>query len=445
MAINFNEQKRLLLISIIITSIALSIFLTIEEQFKTPNKKELENTPHNISFELDEKNPIKVGVLHSLSGTMSISESSVADATLLAIEEINERGGILGRKVIPVVVDGKSDWPTFAKEAENLIVKEKVSVVFGGWTSASRKTMKPIFEKYDHLLFYPVQYEGLEQSPNIVYTGAAPNQQVLPAVNWAFKNLGTRFFLVGSDYVFPRSANAIIKDELKELGGQVIGEEYKILGETDFTEIVNKIVETKPDVILNTINGDSNVWFFKELRKRGITPQIIPTISFSIAEDEIRHMDVASMAGDYAAWNYFQSIGNQANAAFVTNFKKKYGEDRVTDDPIEAGYIGVYIFAKAVSKAGTDDTKAVHENIKGITFSAPEGIVGVNPENQHLTKTVRIGQILENGQFKIISSSEIPITPEPFPKFRSESEWNVFLDDMYQNWNQSWSNPGNAK
>lgn len=442
---NINEQKRILLIAIIITSIALSIFLTMEEQFKTPNKKELENTPHNISFELDEKNPIKVGVLHSLSGTMSISESSVVDATLLAIEEINQRGGILGRKVIPIVVDGKSDWPTFAKEAENLIVKEKVSAVFGGWTSASRKTMKPIFEKYDHLLFYPVQYEGLEQSPNIVYTGAAPNQQVLPAVNWAFKNLGTRFFLVGSDYVFPRSANAIIKDELKELGGQVIGEEYKILGETDFTEIVNKIVETKPDVILNTINGDSNVWFFKELRKSGITPQIIPTISFSIAEDEIRHMDAASMAGDYAAWNYFQSIDRSTNAAFVTSFKKKYGEDRVIDDPMEAGYIGVYIFAKAVSKTGTLTTTAVRENIKGITFSAPEGIVGVNPENQHLTKTVRIGQILENGQFKIVSSSEIPITPEPYPKFRSESEWNVFLEAMYQGWNQSWSNLGKAK
>jgi urea transport system substrate-binding protein len=257
---------------------------------------------------LDEKNPIKIGIIHSLSGTMAISETPVVDSTLLAIDEINEKGGILGRKVIPIIRDGRSDWNTYASEAQQLIIEEKVDVIFGGWTSASRKTMKPIFEKYDHLLFYPVQYEGLEQSPNIVYTGAAPNQQVLPAVDWASQNIGTKFFLIGSDYVFPRSANEIIKSKIDEVGGQIVGEEYKLLGEDQFEDVVKKIVETNPDVILNTINGDSNVGFFKELRKQGITPSVIPTISFSIAEDEIKYLGADTMTCDYDVWNYFKSI-----------------------------------------------------------------------------------------------------------------------------------------
>jgi len=298
--------------------------------------------PQTSPIELDKENPIKVGVLHSFSGTMAISEKPVAEATLLAIEEINERGGVLGRQIQPIIADGHSDWQTFANEAERLIVEEDVSVIFGGWTSASRKTMKPVFEKYDNLLFYPVQYEGLEQSPNIVYTGAAPNQQAIPAVDWAFENLGTRFFLVGSDYVFPRSANEIMKERIHELGGEVVCEEYRILGSKNFTEIVDRIIEIQPDVILNTINGDSNLWFFKELRSRGISPQEIPTMSFSIGENEIEQLGAATMSGDYAAWNYFQSLDIQENKNFVNNFKAKYGSDRVTNDPMEAGYIGVY-------------------------------------------------------------------------------------------------------
>jgi len=398
--------------------------------------------PQYIGVQLDEENPIKVGVLHSLSGTMAVSETSVVDATLLAIEEINDRGGILGRKVEPIVVDGKSDWPTFAEEAERLIVDEKVSTIFGGWTSASRKTMKPVFEKYDHLLFYPVQYEGLEQSPNIVYTGAAPNQQVLPAIDWAFENLGTKFFLVGSDYVFPRSANAISKERIKELGGQILGEEYRILGDRNFTEIVEKIIESQPDVILNTINGNSNISFFQELRKRGIYPENIPIISFSIAEDEIRKFGAEDMKGDYAAWNYFQSLDTLENKVFVANFKKKYGSDRVTDDPMQAGYIGPYLFAKAVEKAGKNDVNAIREAVKGMTFSAPEGIVGVDPETQHVWKTVRIGRILEDGQFEIVYSTEVPIEPVPYPKYKSEEEWHTFLQELYNGWGRSWSNRG---
>ncbi|QLH07695.1 urea ABC transporter substrate-binding protein [Nitrosopumilus ureiphilus] len=390
---------------------------------------------------LDRNNPIKIGILHSLSGTMAISEIAVVDSTLMAIEEINEKGGILGREVVPIVKDGSSNWDTFAEEAENLIVDENVSVVFGGWTSASRKTMKPIFEKYDHLLFYPVQYEGLEKSPNIIYTGASPNQQVLPAVKWAYDNLGTKFFLIGSDYVFPRSANEIIKDKINELGGTIMGEEYRLLGDTNFDDVVDKISESKPDVILNTVNGDSNLAFFKQLREKGISSEQIPTISFSIAEDEIRHFGVNYMQGDYASWNYFQSLTNEKNRQFVNNFQKKYGLDRVVDDPMEAGYIGVYLYAKAVESVGTDDIPVVREALRGMTFHAPEGPVGIDPHNQHLSKVVRIGKILPDGQFKIVSSSEKPIKPEPFPEYKTEEQWNSFLEDLYVGWDENWANP----
>ena len=427
----------------IVSILATSSYFLVDLQESLREATAIEKStiiPKNTNVLLDEENPIKVGILHSLSGTMAISETPVVDATLLAIEEINNRGGILGRKVVPIVVDGNSDWQTFAIEAEQLIVKEKVSVIFGGWTSASRKTMKPVFEKYDHLLFYPVQYEGLEQSPNIVYTGAAPNQQVLPAIEWAGENLGKRFFLVGSDYVFPRSANEIMKGKINEISGQVVGEEYRNLGDTNFDDIVDKIIQTHPDVILNTINGDSNIAFFKTLREKGITPTDIPTISFSIAEDEIRHLGSKDMQGDYASWNYFQSLDTSENKKFVESFKKKFGTHRVTDDPMEAGYIGVFLYAKAVEAAETDDVNVVRKYLGGITFSAPEGIVGIDPENQHLSKVVRIGKILENGQFEIVSSSEEPIQPIPYPTYKTKEQWNTFLEDLYHKWDENWAN-----
>lgn len=397
-------------------------------------------TTEKILFKLGK--PIKVGILHSLSGTMAISEISVADATLLAIEEINKKGGLLGRKVEPIVVDGRSDWPTFAKEAKRLITEEKVSVVFGCWTSASRKTVKPIFEKYNHLLFYPVQYEGLEESPNIVYTGAAPNQQIIPAVKWCFDNLGKKFFLVASDYVFPRSANAIMKDQIAALRGEILGEEYILLGSSEVKEVIQKIIETQPDVILNTINGDTNVAFFRELRKAGIAPDKIPTMSFSIAEDELRTLGVENMVGDYAAWNYFQSVDTEENKGFVERFKKKYGANRVTDDPIEAGYFGVYLWSQAVKDAGTDDVDEVRKAIANQSLNAPGGIVYINAENNHTWKIVRIGKIREDGQFGILWSSEKPVRPMPYPIYRSKSEWDKFLKDLYEGWGGRWANPG---
>ena len=386
--------------------------------------------------------PIKVGILHSFTGTMAISEKSVADATLMAIEEINQQEGLLGRKIEPIITDGRSDWPTFAREAERLITEKKVSVIFGCWTSACRKSVKPVVEKYNHLLFYPVQYEGLEQSPNIVYNGAAPNQQIIPAIKWCFDNLGKRFFLVGSDYVFPRTANAIMKDVIAALRGEVLGEEYILLGSKDVKEIVRKIARAKPDVILNTINGDSNVAFFKELRRAGITPEEIPTMSFSIAEEELRSLGPEEMIGDYAAWNYFQSIDSEENSDFVKRFKKKYGQSQVTDDPIEAGYFGVYIWAQAVKETGSPDVHATRKAVANQSFAAPEGMVYIDADNLHTWKIVRVGKIRADGQFDIVWSSEKPIRPVPYPIYRSISEWNKFLEDLYEGWGGRWANPG---
>jgi len=389
------------------------------------------------------RKPIQVGILHSMSGTMAISERSVAESTLLAIDEINENGGLLGRKVQAIVADGASDWPTFAIEAERLIVEERVCTLFGCWTSASRKTVKPVVERLDHLLFYPVQYEGLERSPNIIYTGAAPNQQIIPAVKWSFDHLGKRFFLAGSDYVFPRTANAIIKDQVAVLNGEIAGEEYLLLGSRDVSGIVQKILQTKPNVILNTINGDSNIAFFKELRRAGITPQKIPVVSFSIAEDELRSFNVPDMAGDFAAWNYFQSIQSQENSHFVQSFRKKYGANRVTDDPMEAAYFGVHLWAQAVEDAGTDDVKAIRRTIKDQSMNAPEGIVYIDGETQHTWKSVRIGRIRSDGQFDIVWSSGKPVRPVPYPVVRSRENWDLFLANLYLSWGKKWANPGN--
>ena len=421
-------------------AIIIGTFFIFQLEFSEQQIVTNTNFQNYPTVKLDETNPIKVGILHSMTGTMAISETPVVESTLLAIEEINNQGGVMGRPILPIVVDGQSDPSRFAEMAEYLITEENVSAVFGGWTSASRKTMLPIFEQYDHVLFYPVQYEGLEKSQNIIYTGAAPNQQVLPGVEWAFHNLGTKFFLVGSDYVFPRSANEIIKAKVSELGGTIVGEEYQNLGSNSFDNIVKKIIASKPDVILNTINGDSNIWFFKSLRDNGISSSDIPTVSFSIAENEIKFLGTHRVKGDYASWNYFQSLDIPENKKFVDAFKKKFGEDRVTNDPMEAGYIGVYLFTKAAENAKSDAPQIILDEIKGLTLSAPGGIVGVDPETQHLVKVVRIGQILENGQFKVVSSSEEAIRPIPYPDYKTEDEWNEFLHDMYVQWGNNWEN-----
>jgi urea transport system substrate-binding protein len=384
--------------------------------------------------------PIKVGVLHSLSGTMSDSESPVVDAVLLAIEELNREGGLLGRPVEAVVADGRSDSATFAREAERLILQEDVCTVFGCWTSASRKTVVPVFEEFDHLLVYPVQYEGIEESPNVFYTGATPNQQIIPAVKWAYAFEGKRrFFLVGSDYVFPRVAHEIIKDQLSELGADLAGEEFIALGSTDAQSVIEKIKQARPDVILNSINGDSNTAFFAELRKAGILPAEVPTISFSIGEEELRHLDVEAMTGDYAAWNYFQSIDSPENKEFISNFQMKYGPQRLMTDPMEAAYFGVKLWASAVRDAETTNTSDIRRSMRNQRLRAPEGDVRIDAATQHTFKTPRIGRVQNDGQFEIVWTAAKPQQPIPYPASRTTEQWRAYLHDLYTGWGDQWS------
>ncbi|TCK08094.1 UNVERIFIED_ORG: urea-binding protein [Anoxybacillus amylolyticus] len=379
------------------------------DQAKNENKKD-------SSSASKEGDTVKVGILHSLSGTMAISEVSLRDAEFMAIEEINASGGLLGKKIEPVVEDGASDWPTFAEKAKKLLQKDQVAAIFGGWTSASRKAMLPVVEQNHGLLWYPVQYEGMESSPNIFYTGATTNQQIVPAVSWLLKNRGKTFFLLGSDYVFPRTANKIIKAQLKAEGGQVVGEEYTPLGHTDYSTIISKIKQVKPAVVFNTLNGDSNVAFFKQLKDAGITPKDVTVMSVSIAEEEIRGIGPDVLAGHLAVWNYFQTTDTPENKAFVQKYKEKYGQDRVTDDPIEAAYTAVHLWAEAVKKAGSFDVDQVKKAAAGLEYKAPEGTVKIDGETQHLWKTVRIGEIQADGQFKELWNSGQPVKPDPYLK-----------------------------
>ena len=361
-----------------------------------------------------ESKTVKVGILHSLSGTMAISETSVRDAEMLAINEINAAGGVLGKQIEVVQEDGASEPQIFAERARKLIQNDKVATIFGCWTSASRKAVKPVVEETGALLWYPVQYEGMEQSPNIMYMGAAPNQQAVPAVEFCASNFGKNIFLVGSDYVFPRTANKIIKAQLAYLGGTVAGEEYTPMGHTDFATIVSKIKAAKPSCVINTLNGDSNVAFFKQLTDAGITAATIPVMSFSIAEEEVGGVGIANLKGHFVAWNYYQTTKTPENEAFVKAYKAAYGANRVTDDPIEAGYIGVYLWAKAAEKAGSFDVDKICAAAKGITFQAPEGKVTLDGDNQHIYKTVRIGKINGDGLIDEVWATNGAVKPDPY-------------------------------
>ncbi|MDX6690575.1 MAG: urea transport system substrate-binding protein [Solirubrobacteraceae bacterium] len=362
-------------------------------------------------------NTIKVGVLHSLSGSMAISEVSVKDAELLAIDEINKSGGVLGKQLKPVIEDGATDWPTFAEKAQKLISTDKVAATFGGWTSASRKAMLPVFERNHALLYYPVQYEGLESSPYIFYSGATTNQQIVPGLEFLKNKLHVKkLFLVGSDYVFPRTANKEIKAWAKANGMSIVGEEYSPLGNTDYATTINKVKAAKPDAVFQTINGDSNVAFWKQFHAAGLNSKSLPVISVSTAEDEVKGVGLKNILGQYVAWNYYETTPGATNAKFVKAFKAKYGADRVTDDPIEAGYVQVHLWALAVEKAGSTNPEKVKAASKGLTFDAPEGKVTIDGENQHLYKTARIGQLQPNGLIKEVSGSGKPIKPDPYLK-----------------------------
>ena len=357
---------------------------------------------------------IKVGILHSQTGSMAISEIPVLNAELLAIEEINAAGGVLGHLIEPVIEDGKSDARVFGEKAEKLISKDEVATIFGCWTSDSRKAVKIVVEDHYNLLWYPVQYEGMEASANIMYVGACPNQQVVPAIDYCAENFGKRMYLLGSDYVFPTTANRIIRAQLKDLEGECVGERYVSMNETNFTSIIDEIKEIHPDVIINTLNGSSNVSFFRQLHEAGITAQDIPVMSFSVAENEIAEIGAGNIQGNYVAWNYFETTENNKNRKFVKDYKEKYGTDSHIGDPVEAGYTAVYLWASACEKAGTFDIEPIRIAAKGLSYIAPDGFVTIEGHNQHLNKTVRIGMIRPDGIIKEIWASQNPVRPDPY-------------------------------
>ena len=360
------------------------------------------------------KKVVKVGILHSLTGTMSISEIGVRDAELLAIKELNEAGGVLGCQIKVVEEDGKSNPRIFAEKARKLLEEDKVAAIFGCWTSDSRKAVKPVVEEFYGLLWYPVQYEGFEASPNIMYMGAAPNQQVVPAVDYCYNNIGKRFYLLGSDYVFPRTANEIIKAQLKDLGGECVGETYVSMHESDFNQIVKDIKKIKPDVIINTLNGSSNNSFFSQLKYSGVDASDIPVMSFSISDSEIKSIGAEKLKGHYVAWNYFESTSTAKNTKFVSSFKREFGINRAVGDPEEAAYIAVNMWASACNRAGTFDVEPVRIAAKGLSYIAPEGIVTIEGSNQHLNKIIRIGKINEDGQIDELYVSSAPVRPDPY-------------------------------
>lgn len=374
-------------------------------------------------------NTVKIGVLHSLSGTMAISEVSLRDAVQMAVDEINAAGGVLGKQIEPVIVDPASNWDLFAEKAKELLIDRKVSAVFGCWTSVSRKSVLPVFEQNNGLLFYPVQYEGEESSKNIVYSGAVPNQQLIPAADYLMSPEGggyKRFYLLGTDYVFPRTANKILKAYLlsKGIPAENIIEEYTPFHHQDYQTIVSKIKKFAvggKSCVLSTINGDSNIPFYKEFANQGLTAVTCPIMAFSVAEDELRAMDTEFLVGHLAAWNYYQSIDLPENKKFVAAFKaycaKKNlpgGDKRVTDDPICWAYTDVYLWANAAKKAGSFDVAKVREALLGLSFDSPAGEVKMDPKINHLAKYAMIGEIKPDGQFNVIWKSKGLIDPQPF-------------------------------
>jgi urea transport system substrate-binding protein len=383
---------------------------------------------------------VKIGVLHSLSGTMAISETVLKDTVLMAVDEINAKGGVMGYKIEPVVVDPASNWPLFAEKARQLITQDKVAVVFGCWTSVSRKSVLPVFEELNSLLFYPVQYEGEEISKNVFYTGAAPNQQAIPAVEYLMSKDGgsaRRWVLLGTDYVYPRTTNKILRAFLKSKGvaESDIMEEYTPFGHADYQTIIAKIKkfasEGKKTAVVSTINGDSNVPFYKELGNQGLKATDVPVVAFSVGEEELRGVDTKPLVGHLAAWNYFMSIKAPANAEFVKKWsayakaKSIAGhKDRpLTNDPMEATYIGVYMWKQAVEKAKSFDVDKVRTATYGQTFKAPSGIVSkMDERNHHLHKAVFIGEVRADGQFDVVWKTKGPVRAQPWSPFIAGNE-----------------------
>ena len=362
---------------------------------------------------LAQEDTIKVGVLHSLSGTMAISETTLKDTVLMMVDEQNAKGGLLGKQLEAVVVDPASDWPLFAEKARELLTVQDVDVIFGCWTSVSRKSVLPVIEELNGLLFYPVQYEGEESSKNVFYTGAAPNQQAIPATDYFLEELGVeKFALLGTDYVYPRTTNNILEAYLKDKGipAEDIFVNYTPFGHSDWSKIVADVVALGADGkkvgVISTINGDANIGFYKELAAAGISADDIPVVAFSVGEEELSGLDTTNLVGHLAAWNYFQSAESDLNDEFVAAWKERMGEERVTNDPMEATVIGFNLWAQAVEEAGTTEVDAVSDAIIGMETPNLTGGTATMLPNHHLAKPVLIGEITEDGQFDIISQTE---------------------------------------
>ncbi len=378
---------------------------------------------------------IKIGVLHSLSGTMAISETTLKDTVQMLVDEQNKKGGVLGKKIEAVFVDPASNWPLFAEKARELISKDKVSAIFGCWTSVSRKSVLPVVEELNGILFYPVQYEGEESSKNVFYTGAAPNQQAIPAVDYLLKQGVKRWALVGTDYVYPRTANKILEAYLKSKGfkDEDIMISYTPFGHSDWQSIVSDIKKFgtagKKTAVVSTINGDANVPFYKELSNQGISAKDIPVVAFSVGEEELSGIDTKPLVGHLAAWNYFESVDSDANDDFIEEWHKYTGDEkRVTNDPMEATYIGFNMWVKAVEKAGTTESNAVQDALIGVTVPNLSGSYATMMPNHHITKPVLIGEIQEDGQFQVVDETPTTVVAD---------EWSDYLPgskDLIADW-----------
>lgn len=388
-------------------------------------------------YVMADEDTIKVGVLHSLSGTMAISETTLKDTMLMLIDEQNKKGGLLGKKLEAVVVDPASNWPMFAEKARELISKDKVDAVFGCWTSVSRKSVLPVFEELDSLLFYPVQYEGEESSKNVFYTGAAPNQQAIPAVDYLLEQGVKRWVLAGTDYVYPRTTNKILEAYLKEKGvtDADIMINYTPFGHSDWQSIVSDIKKFgsagKKTAVVSTINGDANVPFYKELGNQGISASDIPVVAFSVGEEELSGMDTSSLVGHLAAWNYFMSVESDANDEFIEQWHKFIKDDeRVTNDPMEAHYIGFNMWVEAVKKAGTTDPSVVGDALIGVTVPNLTGGYSAMMPNHHITKPVLLGEIQDDGQFETVWQTSGLVAGDAWSDFLLGSK------DLISDWRQ---------
>ncbi|WP_330629503.1 urea ABC transporter substrate-binding protein (plasmid) [Thioclava litoralis] len=362
---------------------------------------------------------VTVGILHSITGTMAISETGSVQAEKLAIEQINAQGGVLGRKIKFVQEDGASDWPTFAEKARKLLVDDKVASVMGCWTSASRKAVLPVFEQYNGMLYYPTFYEGLEESPNVIYTGMEATQQIIAGLNWVNQEKGAKsFYLLGSDYIWPRTSNKIARKHIEDhLGGKVVGEDYYPLGNTQFNSVINKIKLKRPDVIYAIVVGGSNVAFYKQLKAAGIdmSKEKPLLLTISVTEDEIRGIGGENIEGAYACMKYFESLDNEANHTFVSAFKEMWGADMVVGDVTQNAYLGPWLWKAAVEKAGSFDIDKIRAASPGIAMDAPCGEVKIH-ENHHLWSHTRVGKALSNGQFEEVYATKDLVEPNPFPE-----------------------------